>query len=769
MGWSGRQTSPTERTGPIAASAASGGGAQPVERHARRSDIEGLRAVAVLAVVLYHGGAGWAAGGYVGVDVFFVVSGFLITGLLLDELEGNGRVSFAHFYARRARRLLPASSVVLVATVLASWRWLAPLRARAVAADGIASGLYAVNYRFALSRTGYLDAAGPPSPLQHYWSLAVEEQFYLLWPLLLLALATMGRRRGQPVMAMGLAVLGVSSLVLSVVLTRWSQPWAFFSLPTRAWEFVVGGAVALCIDRARRLPGVAASILGWCGLSAIAGCILAYGPTTSFPGLAAAVPVLGTAAVVAAGCAAPGTARSGPARLLAARPLQRIGGISYGWYLWHFPLLVLPEMVAARPLALEARLALVAASAVPAIAMKVTVEDPLRSARLLVGSSRRTLALAAALTVVTAVASVVVVQTSGRLAGGDEVVAPPPELPGGAVAGADVRGGTTEPASADATQGPEDRAGAVALPAPDPDPTADALRATTEAAAAVVHASLAVAEVPANLEPALGRAHRDRAPPFVDGCFDDFRDTRVHRCTYGPANPAARVVLFGDSHATAWYPALLPAAEQRGWQLEVPSKATCPPLFATVYSPNFKREYTECERWRDSVLQRLADDPPMLVVLGFNRTYGTAYGIPEYGEEWLGGLARMVERLRSYGSQVVVLGPLPRQPDDVPTCLSQHLSSVLDCAPSIDTAYNAGGLEAERAVTEAAGGVYLDLRPLFCDATRCPVVVGNLLVFRDQNHLATPFATWLSPVMGAALDQVLAHPEGPLVAQAAGG
>jgi hypothetical protein len=594
--------------------------------------------------------------------------------------------------------------------------------------------------------------------LQHYWSLAVEEQFYLLWPLLLLALASMGRRRGRPAMAVGLAVLGGVSLVLSVVLTTRSQPWAFFSLPSRAWEFVAGAAVALCIDRARRLSAVVASTLGWCGLVAIGVSILAYGATTSFPGLAAAVPVLGTAAVVAAGCASAGTARWGPARLLAARPLQAIGGISYGWYLWHWPLLVLPQTIAARPLALEARLALAMASVVPAVAMKRTVEDPLRSARLLVRSSRRTLALAAALSVGTVAASLVVVQMSGRLAGGDEVVAPPPELPAG------TEGGAGAPAAAPADPGPAGRgerpdawSGASVPPAPDPDPAAAAVRASTEVVSAVVHASLSTGEVPANLEPALGRAHRDRARPFVDGCFDDFRDTRVHRCTYGADNPAARVVLFGDSHATAWYPALLPAAQQRGWQLEVPSKATCPPLLATVYSPNFGRDYDECTRWRDSVLQRLADDPPMLVVLGFNRAYGPAYGIPEYGDEWLSGLAGMVRRLRSYGSEVVVLGPLPRQSDDVPTCLSDHLSDVLDCAPSIDAAFNVAGLEAERAATEGAGGVYLDLRPLFCDATRCPVVVGNLLVFRDQNHLTTPFAAWLSPVIGAELDEALAH------------
>ena len=194
-----------------------------------RPDIEGLRAVAVLAVVGFHAAIPGLAGGYIGVDAFYVISGFLITGLLWRELSGTGRLELARFYARRARRLLPAATLVSVATVIAAACWLPPLRARSVLTDAVAAALYAGNYRLAAQGTDYLAAGQPPSPFQHYWSLAVEEQFYLCWPVLLLAVAWLTRRRAAAITV--LSLVGAGSFWLSLTWTRELPAWAFSRCP----------------------------------------------------------------------------------------------------------------------------------------------------------------------------------------------------------------------------------------------------------------------------------------------------------------------------------------------------------------------------------------------------------------------------------------------------------------------------------------------------------------------------------------------------------
>src|SRR5829696_7227833 len=363
-----------------------------------RGDVEGLRAVAVLAVLLYHAQAPAGGGGFVGVDVFFVLSGFLITGLLWRELSETGRLSFGSFYARRARRLLPAAVLVLSVTAVVSALVLPPLSARAATDDAAAAALYVANYRFAVQGTDYLAGDTGPSPLQHYWSLGVEEQFYLVWPLLLLLGSLAWRRRGGPSRATAgglLAGLGSASFGLSLWWTDVAPPWAFFSLPSRAWELAVGGLVALALPWLRRMPGPVAAVLGWVGLSAVVWSVVRLADTTAFPGVAALAPVAGTAAVVAAGCADP---RFGPGLMLERAPFLLIGRISYSWYLWHWPVLVLAPAAAGRALGLGERLALAAVSGVLALLTLRLVEDPVRFSPRLRSRSRRGLAVGAALT-----------------------------------------------------------------------------------------------------------------------------------------------------------------------------------------------------------------------------------------------------------------------------------------------------------------------------------------------------------------------------------
>ena len=279
-----------------------------------RPDIEGLRAVAVLAVVLFHAGVPGVGGGFIGVDVFFVISGFLITGMLWREVSTTGGVRLSRFYGARARRLLPASATVGVLTTIGSAILLSPLELRDVLGDGIACALYVGNYRFAQQGIDYLASDRPPSPFQHYWSLGVEEQFYLIWPPLIIAAAWLIRRGRQrtghgaasttPYLVV-LALVAAVSFTASVITTRTMAPVAFFSLPTRAWQLAAGGLIALTAAQWRRLPAIAAAIAGWAGLAVILVACTQLGVTTPYPGTAALLPVLGAALVIGAGCATP--------------------------------------------------------------------------------------------------------------------------------------------------------------------------------------------------------------------------------------------------------------------------------------------------------------------------------------------------------------------------------------------------------------------------------------------------------------------------------
>ncbi|WP_155766298.1 acyltransferase family protein, partial [Mycobacterium colombiense] len=314
-------------------------------RNGFRPDIEGLRAVAVIAVVLYHAGIPGVTGGYIGVDVFFVISGFLITGLLFREASTTNTVALGRFYGARARRLLPAAAIVGTITAIGAAAALPPLQARSVFLDGIASALYVGNYRFALRGTDYL-ASDAPSPFQHYWSLGVEEQFYLVWPVLIIAVAWSVRRirllrgaetRATPY-AVVLAVLAAASLTAGALWTRTSPSWAFFSLPTRAWELAAGGLVALSLQQWRRLSLRTASIAGGGGLALILLTCTQLNSHTPYPGTEALLPVLGTALIIGGGAVTGGL---GVGRLLCRPAMRAIGRISYSWYLWHWPVLLL--------------------------------------------------------------------------------------------------------------------------------------------------------------------------------------------------------------------------------------------------------------------------------------------------------------------------------------------------------------------------------------------------------------------------------------------
>jgi peptidoglycan/LPS O-acetylase OafA/YrhL len=706
-----------------------------------RPDIEGLRAVAVLAVVLFHADVPGLPGGFVGVDVFFVISGFLITGLLWREVESSGTVRLARFYGARARRLLPAGVLVLVTTAVASVGLLTPLRARSVLGDVVASALYVGNYRFAVQGADYLAPDVPPSPVQHYWSLGVEEQFYLFWPALLIATAWLSSRLGRdrdhlplgarrPVLPAQI-VLGVvagASFLLSLRWTTDLPPWAFFSLPSRAWQLAVGGLVALSTARWRRLSNLAAGLAGWTGLALIALAAVRLDESTPYPGVAALLPVLGAALVVIGGCSRPNGGAGVP---LSSPPMRLIGRLSYSWYLWHWPVLLLGPAVMGHALDLTARLSAAVVAGGLAMLTLVAVESPIRFAAPLRGSGGRSLLLGGALTAAGVCASLVLVSVvplpvgRGAAARAPEIDAPPPPDP--------------------------------ATPAePTPDPAEAALQALTAQVHAAVAASADRQAVPFNLTPPLADAYAEKPEVFVNGCVRSWLYVGQAECAYGAAASATRVALVGDSHAAMWSTALEQIAAQRQWRLETMGKVTCPLLDLPITSPYLGRDYTECTQWRGQILDRLRRERPALIVVGMSRRYGSDFGFTVYGRQWLDSLTRLVGELRSTGAAVLVLGPVPDPRSFVPTCLSEHLDSATACSPDRAAAVNDAGITAEEQATAAGAGHYAVLTDLFCTPARCPVIVGNQLVYRDDNHLTVGYATWLAPVIDAHITAAMA-------------
>ncbi len=699
-----------------------------------RPDIEGLRAVAVLAVVLFHARVPGLSGGFVGVDVFFIISGFLITGLLWREASTTGAVGLRRFYGARARRLLPASAAVGVVIMIGAAVLSPVLQSRSVFVDGIASALYVSNYRFIAQGVDYL-AAPMPSPFQHYWSLGVEEQFYLVWPALIIGTAWVIRRAGRRTRAgtvsserpylLVLALVAAVSFALSLVFTRTVPPVAFFSLPTRAWELAVGGLVALTAGQWRRLPALAAVIAGCAGLGLILLACTRLGPTTPYPGTAALLPVVGAALVIGAGCAAPA---HGVGRVLALRPMRAIGRVSYSWYLWHWPLLqVVPASTSD---SLGVRLIEVLLSLGLAVLTLRFIENPVRFAPSLRRSANRSLAVGGAATAIAAGVGVALL-----------VWMPVP-----------VGRGPAAPAL---------RVTAAPLP---PGSSMAAYDAAVQHAFAQVQAAVATSvelkAVPSNLDPPLASYAREVKAIFLGGCMRNTFEVGQPECATGDTASPTTVALIGDSNAAMWSPAFQEIAAQRHWRLETMAKAACPMLDLPTINMTADREYTECDQWRGQITARLQAEHPRLVVLSVTRRYGLGkmrMGLKSYDPAWIDGVKRLVKTLRGTGAQVLVLGPIPDPLSIVPDCLADHLDNASACSVPTSKGTNQVGIAAEAAATKSGGGQYADLTELFCTVDRCPAIVGNTLVYMDEAHVTREYSQELAPVMGALADRALAN------------
>ncbi|GLY13570.1 acyltransferase [Kineosporia sp. NBRC 101677] len=686
--------------------------AQSAPRTGFRPDIEGLRALAVLLVVLYHCGVGVFSGGYVGVDVFFVISGFLITSHLAREATATGRLRIGRFYARRALRLLPAATLVLVSTLIAAWVWLPPLRLRAIAYDAATAAGYVINIRLIQSGNDYRAAGDSPSPLQHFWSLAVEEQFYLFIPLLVLIGLVLLRRRA--VFIALLTALVAASFVESVTGSQTSSIAAYFGAPSRAWELGAGSLLAVAMLWGKEhqlwtsLPLVQrlAPVLGWLGLVAVVYAAVAFDASTPFPSWYAAVPVLGTTAVIAAGLR-PGSACG---RMLGLRLPQFIGARSYSWYLWHWPALILAPHILGREIAnYEKLLTTLVALGLACISYSL-VEQPLRHHQYLRSHLGAAGALAVGLTAVTVTVALLIPTLPDRRPQG-ETLATSLTLEG---------------------------------------PPSQRFQALSRRLQAATHTSA----LPRNLVPPLTEAATDEPSISSNGCFVAVAEdhTPEHCLSLGRAKGRTTVVLFGDSHAAQWFPAMEAMARKHHWRLAVFTKVMCTPAEVSLYAEAFRGGYRTCDDWRQNSIARInALRPDLVVMTSIADHMDLTEGNDDVDGTWARGWASTAGRLRAKKTDLVFLADTPAAKTNVPECLSLNPRDVQNCAQSADRATESPQRTRIAQEVQAAGARVVDPMPWFCSDSSCPVVVGNTLIYRDDNHITGKYARLLAPLLAEEL------------------
>lgn len=603
-------------------------------------EIQGLRALAAILVLIFH--AKLISGGFIGVDIFYVISGFLITGLLLQELRTTRRISLKAFYLRRSKRLLPASFLVLFVTALFAWLVLPPISRGSIGRDLIATTFYISNYLFAWWENDYQNLNATPSPFIHYWSLAVEEQFYIFWPLLLIALAKI---KNSKKFIVAFSLVTITSFALGVWLTIIAPIWAFYSLPTRAWELSVGALIALLPSLRRQSPWLAST-----GLVLLAVSAFWFSERTAFPGFYALLPVLGTAALLSSIGAWPK-----PLKLLATNRVSVwLGKISYPLYLWHWPVLVLPIALLSRDLNLWERLGALLITVILADLTNRYVEEPLR----LKSFAPRPLILA----------------TVGAMAIATLV-------------GFGIAKSTTSTILIDGKQ--------------------------------VTLASI-----------------ESRPKPYDDGCHLNYYQSISPLCEFGTLDGAKTVVLYGDSHAVQWFPALEKLAQEKGFKLLTLTKSACPSIDVRRDSVGaFKM--SNCTTWRANAITRIESVKPDLIILSSFEHYAPPGNIESVNQWWRDGSLRTYKTLSTMAPKLIYLKDTPLPKRNIPGCLAS--TSAEKCQASEKTG-----------LPQVAKFEIINPAEWLCDDVCRGIVRGNV-AYRDSSHISVATSLELSDLLWAAL------------------
>jgi peptidoglycan/LPS O-acetylase OafA/YrhL len=656
-------------------------------------DIEGLRAIAVIAVVAFHAAVPFIGGGFVGVDVFFVISGYLITGQLLREVLRTGRISLPGFYARRARRILPGASIVLLAITLATVLFEPVLGVFHTAKDLLAAATYTTNWHFIALGTDYLAQSTASSPVLHFWSLAVEEQFYLVWPLLILVAAQFAKKRpmhGTRVIAIAIFSVTVASFATGVLLTASDPKLAYMATQTRAWEFGVGALIAVVAhwfvkvgsSRIREFPigSTVGAVIGWGGLLTVLYAVFTLNSDTPFPGTAALLPALGTGGIIVGGLVS-GTGMGSVGSLLSLRPVRYIGRLSYAWYLWHWPVLIFVELKTGT-LPWQQR-ALLMALALGLAALTVHfIEIPISRWKSVAKQVAPAIALGILCMVLTAGAALGV---------GSSAV--------------------------------------VALGA-----------AGTSADSALVTAAFGK-DLGKNAGPVTPTAFNASGDvPLPISCLLDAQPI-VSGCAVGPVG-GTPVALFGDSHANQWLPAMTTMATRYHWRVTVYTRSGCPVPNIAPRADGSRFSAPVCINWRQNAIKAIQKLKPALVVVSSLDTY-----IPDQGE-MLTAWNSSLDKLRKTGAPIAYIRDTPTPTTDIPTCISGAANNWSKCAfkplNHIEPVIEQSILGNENDIK------VIDLYHYLCTGATCPAVRNGLLLYRDDSHITATAAKALEPALNAA-------------------
>ncbi len=665
-----------------------------------------MRAVAVLLVVAYHVWPDKLTGGYVGVDAFFVISGFLITNNLMSgRLVGVRSVGL--FWVRRIRRLLPAALLVLAVTLGLSRLFANETRWLDTAKAVFAAAVYGLNWRLVSTSTDYLAANAVPTPVEHYWSLSVEEQFYVGWPILLLIASLIAvRTKARRELVWSLVILAVlgASLAYSVHATATSPAGAYFLTTTRVWELAAGGALATLAPWLKR-PGNAfvAGAVAWLGLGAVGYAAVRFDAQTAFPGWIAIIPVLGTAAFLWAHA----EGRASPLLILGRQPVQWTGNVSYSVYLWHWPLLVLAPDIIQHPLRLSDQLGLVGLTLALGGLTKRHIEDPFRQVRPGVPLYR---------TFVFAVAGMVAVAT-GCLAQINEV---------------DHLQQTETSALAKTVHKAGSCFGAAALDNP-----ADCPR-----------------QVAGPVVPAPALAANDQPPVFGNGCLvaQPYREVKVCHVGSGPT----RVALVGNSHAAQWYPALAVIARQLHLTIDTYVAASCAPTDASLDFTQ-DRNASGCRSWVDKVVAATSNPRYALVVVSARNVYPVrGYTAETTYAPLESGFRSVLQTWSRAGRKVLVIRDTPfisTTEGYIPNCVAEHPKSQNRCSGPRSSWLPADPLAA--AAADVNGASVADLSRFFCGPRRCYGVNGGVISYFDGSHQTATYNRTLAPYLLPAVRRAL--------------